>query len=260
MRQCVCSQRHEAVRRFTCPAVFAWGAHTRGKPSNRSETPPCASQIINPIGAPTEVRFGIHTGSIASGVIGTKSPRFCLFGDTMNVTSRMESTGEPGHLHVSKAFADLLPQVQWTERCALSDDALIGYVGFPSRPASAGHVDLTMQTRPRSNAPPTPFPPRLPSCIRASKRQCRVAGASRRRDRSKTTGRLPALPRRHMAMSTDSRGVGGSSLRTKCTLTAPNQRAPEKPLWHQSGPRSEVYNTLSRRRTACASSPPVRRL
>ena len=60
-----------------------------------------AKKIIGPHGYPVAIRTGIHIGSVNSGVIGYKMPKFVLTGDAMNIASRLEQMCSPGAIHVS---------------------------------------------------------------------------------------------------------------------------------------------------------------
>lgn len=55
-----------------------------------------------------EVRFGINTGPVVAGVVGTKKFQYDIWGSTVNIASRMESNSLPGKINVSENTYQLL--------------------------------------------------------------------------------------------------------------------------------------------------------
>jgi class 3 adenylate cyclase len=54
------------------------------------------------------MRIGLHSGPVTAGVLRGDRARFQLFGDTVNTTARLESTGDKNKIHVSQETANLI--------------------------------------------------------------------------------------------------------------------------------------------------------
>jgi len=76
-----------------------------------------------------EMRVGIHTGPVVAGIVGVKKFAYDIWGDTVNIASRMESSGEVGQVNISEATY------------ALVKDAVVAEDGVASPEASGPRVD-----------------------------------------------------------------------------------------------------------------------
>ncbi|XP_038107544.1 guanylate cyclase soluble subunit beta-1 isoform X3 [Culex quinquefasciatus] len=107
------------------------------------------------MGAETmKITIGIHSGEVVTGVIGNRMPRYCLFGNTVNITSRTETTGVPGRINISETTYKLLcepvnqdPSFQLDYR---------GSVTMKGKPEPMECWFLTRKT-PSSNGQPPPL-------------------------------------------------------------------------------------------------------
>jgi class 3 adenylate cyclase len=69
-----------------------------------------ASHVCYPDGRPLGIRIGMHAGPVIAGVIGQKKFAYDMWGDTVNLAQRLESTGQPGQIHVTEKVYSLLKE------------------------------------------------------------------------------------------------------------------------------------------------------
>ena len=65
--------------------------------------PGCVAQVNQELGLHLAMRIGMHCGPTVAGVLGTRRYMYDVWGDAVNLASRMESSGVPGRIHVSDA-------------------------------------------------------------------------------------------------------------------------------------------------------------
>jgi adenylate cyclase len=78
------------------------------------------ARVAQDLGRELTLRVGMHSGAAAAGVIGKRKFIYDLWGDAVNVASRMETTGVPGRIHVSEEIeAALRDSYEFEDRGAV---------------------------------------------------------------------------------------------------------------------------------------------
>jgi class 3 adenylate cyclase/HAMP domain-containing protein len=103
------------------------------------ETQSFITRFAKELPYPLQMRMGVHTGTVAAGVVGRKRFSYDLWGDVVNVASRFESTAQPDKIHVSEAV-----------KVRLSDDYLFvdgGTVELKGKDATRSFVLIGKKTQ-----------------------------------------------------------------------------------------------------------------
>ena len=98
-------------------------------------------QMHERTGGALRMRIGVHSGPIVAGVIGIRKFTYDLWGDTVNVASRMESTGQPGRVHISANTAELVKHAYELEPRGAIEVKSLGMVEtfFVNAPKTPSH-------------------------------------------------------------------------------------------------------------------------
>jgi class 3 adenylate cyclase len=73
-------------------------------------------EAVRDAGPPWQIRIGIHRGPVVAGVIGQRKYVYDVWGDTVNVASRLETSSDPGRIQISDAVAQGLGEAFPLER------------------------------------------------------------------------------------------------------------------------------------------------
>lgn len=75
-----------------------------------------------------EIRIGLHSGPVVSGVVGIRKFAYDIWGDTVNIAARMEHSGEPGKINISSATYELIKdefQCEYRGKIAVKNKGLV---------------------------------------------------------------------------------------------------------------------------------------
>ncbi|XP_055331412.1 retinal guanylyl cyclase 1-like [Paramacrobiotus metropolitanus] len=55
-----------------------------------------------------QIRIGLHSGKCMAGIVGSRIPKYCLFGEAVSTAAKLEATSEPSKIHVSPTTAEII--------------------------------------------------------------------------------------------------------------------------------------------------------
>jgi adenylate cyclase len=84
------------------------GDHTSAVANMALEMIQVSQRLTSEFGEDVSVRIGFHAGPAIAGVIGRRKPFYDVWGDTINVAARMESSGLPGRIQITPEVKEIL--------------------------------------------------------------------------------------------------------------------------------------------------------